>query len=157
VLFDQPHVVERAREWLQTEGVAARCEFVGGDFFTSVPPGGGVYLLSRVLHDWDDAAAVRILTNCHRAMADGGTLLLVEAVLPERARDHPAAIRMDLHMLVLSTGRERTATEFDRLLAAGGFRMTRVVPTRSPAGISIIEAVRSTTPDQSGEDGRPAG
>jgi hypothetical protein len=152
-LMDQPHVVERARERLQTDPVAARCALVGGDFFASVPSGGDVYLLSRVVHDWNDEAAARILTNCRRAMADGGTLLLVEAVLPERAQDHPAAIRMDLHMLVLATGRERTAAEFDRLLTASGFEMTRIVPTGSPAGIHVIEAVGRTTPGLGGVGG----
>jgi hypothetical protein len=144
VLFDQPPVVDRARERLAAAGLASRCEVVGGDFFAALPPGGDVYLLSRVLHDWDDAAAGRILASCRRAMEAGGTLLLVEAVLPERAREQPAVTRMDLHMLLLSTGRERTAAEFERLLAAGGFRMTRILPTHSPVGISLVEAVPRT-------------
>jgi hypothetical protein len=144
LLFDRPAVVDRARERLAATGLASRCEVVGGDFFAGLPPGGDVYLLSRVLHDWDDAAAERILSSCRRAMDAGGTLLLVEAVLPERAREQPAVTRMDLHMFLLSTGRERTAAEFERLLVAGGFQMRRILPTGSPAGISLVEAVPRT-------------
>jgi SAM-dependent methyltransferase len=141
VLLERPPVVERARERLEATGLAERCEFVAGDFFATVPLGGDAYVLSRVIHDWDDEAAVRILSNCRRAVGQGGTLLLVEAVLPERAREQPAAIRMDLHMLALLHGQERTAAEYERLLGAAGFRLGRVVPTESPAGVSLIEAV----------------
>jgi hypothetical protein len=105
-------------------------------------------VLSRVIHDWDDEAAVHILTNCRRAVGQGGTLLLVEAVLPERACEQPAAIRMDLHMLALLHGQERTAAEYERLLGAAGFRLGRVVPTESPAGVSVIEAVPVAPPDR---------
>ena len=144
VLFDRPEVVEQARERLAAAGLAGRCEFVAGDFFASVPPGGDAYLLSRVVHDWDDGAARRILATCHRAMGDASRLLLVEAVLPERARDSLAAIRMDLHMLLLLRGRERTEAEFEGLLARAGFRQTRIVPTRAPVGLGVVEAVRAT-------------
>jgi SAM-dependent methyltransferase len=147
VLLDQPSVVARASERLASAGLAGRCACVAGDFFTAVPPGGDAYLLSRVIHDWDDAAAVRILTNCRRAMGPDGTLLLVEVVLPTRAGEQPAAIRMDLHMLTLLRGRERTAAEYERLLGAAGFRPVRIVPTRSPAGVSVIEAVPMAPPD----------
>jgi precorrin-6B methylase 2 len=147
VLLERPPVVERARERLEATGLAERCEFVAGDFFTTVPPDGDAYVLSRVIHDWDDEAAVRILSNCRQAVGQGGTLLLVEAVLPERAREQPAAIRMDLHMLALLHGQERTVAEYERLLGAAGFRLGRVVPTRSPAGISVIEAAPTALPD----------
>ena len=146
ILFDRPEVMERARKHLGAIGVTERCELVGGDFFASIPPGGDAYMLSRVIHDWDDEAALQILATCHRAMEDGGTVLLVEAILPEWARENPAAIRMDLHMLMLLEGRERTAVEFEQLLAKAGFLPTRVVPTRSPVGLSIVEAVRTTAP-----------
>jgi hypothetical protein len=127
VLVDQPGVVEQARRRLEAEGVAERCELVAGDFFGSVPAGAGAYLLSRVLHDWVDDDARRLLTTCRSAMGPSSRLLIVEALLPERARDQPAVIRMDLHMLVL--------------LGETGFRVARVVPTASVAGLSVIEAV----------------
>jgi hypothetical protein len=147
VLLDRPPVVERARDRLEAAGLAGRCEFVAGDFFEAVPPGGDAYVLSRVIHDWEDEAAVHILTNCRQAIEQGGTLLLIEAVLPERAREKPAAIRMDLHMLALLHGHERTVAEYERLLGAAGFRLGRVVPTGSPAGISLIEAAPTALPD----------
>jgi hypothetical protein len=140
VLLDQPPVVARARERLEAAGLAGRCTFVPGDFFAPLPSGGDAYLLSRVIHDWDDDAAVRILARCRAAMGDGGTLLLVEAVQPERALEQPAAIRMDLNMLMLLHGRERTVAEYEGLLGAARFRLVRVVPTRSPSGVGLVEA-----------------
>jgi hypothetical protein len=127
VLFDRPEVVRDAR-----------LPAVGGDFFAEVPPGADAYLLSRVIHDWSDADAVAILRTCHRAMPAGSTLLLVEAVLPERAVDDPAAVRMDMHMLTLLGGHERTAAEFAALLAEAGFRLDQVVGTA--VGVHLLEA-----------------
>jgi hypothetical protein len=134
-------VVEQARRRLAAEGVAGRCELVAGDFFGSVPAGADAYLLSRVLHDWTDDDARRLLATCGSAMGPSSRLLIVEALLPERARDQPAVIRMDLHMLVLLGARERTEAQYRRLLGESGFRVVRVVPTASPAGLSVIEAV----------------
>lgn len=141
VLFDLPEAAAQARDYLATAASDGRWEIAPGDFFDAVPAGADAYLLSRVIHDWDDERAVRVLATCRRAIAGDGTLLLVEAVLPERAADQPAAIRMDLHMLALLGGAERTATEYQALLTAAGFSLVRIVPTDSPAGISIIEAV----------------
>jgi ubiquinone/menaquinone biosynthesis C-methylase UbiE len=143
VLVDQPAVVEEARRRLIAEGVADRCQLVPGDFFAEVPAGADAYVLSRVLHDWTDDDARRVLTACRAAMGPGSRLLIVEAILPEGAADQPAVIRMDLHMLVLLGARERTEAEFRRLLARAGFEVRRVVPTRSPAGVSVIEAAPS--------------
>jgi hypothetical protein len=143
VLFDRPEVVDRAREQLAADGVLARCDVMAGDFFSSVPAGGDGYLLSRVAHDWDDAAAIRILSNCREAMPDHATLLLVEAVLPRRARARPGAVRMDLHMLTLLHGRERTVREFQSVLEAAGLELRRVVPALTAAGLCILEAGRS--------------
>ncbi|HEX7149751.1 MAG TPA: methyltransferase [Actinomycetota bacterium] len=114
---------------------------VAGDFFGSVPDGADAYLLSRVLHDWVDDDARRLLATCRSAMGPGSRLLIVEALLPERARDQPAVIRMDLHMLVLLGAHERTEAQYRRLLGETGFRVARVVPTASVAGLSVLEAV----------------
>jgi hypothetical protein len=133
-------VVVRARGWLEQQGVGERCECVAGDFFGSVPRGGDAYLLSRVIHDWDDADAHKILATCAAAMTGASRLLLVEAIVPERAKDRPEAVRMDLHMLTLLGARERTEAEFRRLLADAGLTVRGVAPTRSPAGLSVIEA-----------------
>ena len=135
VLFDRPAAIEPARAFL-----GERASFVVGDFFETVPAGADAYLLSRVLHDWDDADALRILRVCREAMSAEARLLVVDAILPERAVDQPFAIRMDLHMLLLLGARERTEAEFRDLLARAGFELVRAVPTASPAGLGVIEA-----------------
>ena len=142
-LFDRPDVAADARTRLAAAGLTDRVTVVGGDFFEGVPAGGDVYVLSRVLHDWDDEKAVRILTSCRRAMPDRGRgrVVIVDAILGEHAHDQPAAVRMDLHMLVLATGRERTAAEFETLLSAAHFRITRILPPAAAPGIQIVEAV----------------
>ena len=91
-----------------------------------------------MLHDWDDGDAVAVLRTCRAAMRPDSVLAVVEAVLPERAVDDPAAVRMDLHMLVLLKGRERTAAEYAALLDAADLRLTGDVPTR--AGVHVLEA-----------------
>jgi hypothetical protein len=146
VLVDQPAVISDARLRLAAEGVADRCQLVPGDFFAGVPAGADAYVLSRVLHDWSDDDARRVLATCRAAMGPPSRLLIVEAILPERAIDQPAVIQMDLYMLVLLGARERTETQFRRLLADTGFRVERVVPTASPAGLSVIEAVPAGRP-----------
>jgi hypothetical protein len=130
VLFDRPEVVRDAQ-----------VPHVAGDFFVEVPAGADAYVLSRVIHDWSDADAVAILRTVRRAIPAGGTLLLVEAVLPERAADDPAAVRMDLHMLTLLRGQERTAEEFASLLAAAGFRLDRVVATVSGVHVLVTQPI----------------
>jgi hypothetical protein len=140
ILFDAPQVVEGARDRLVREGVAGRCKAVGGDFFEAVPAGGDLYTLKWILHDWDDEQCTTILRNCHRAMAKGGKLLLVESVIP-RGNEPYLGKLIDLVMLVMTGGRERTEDEFRGLLATAGFRLSRVIPTRSP--VSVIEGVRA--------------
>ena len=121
-------------------GVGDRVEVRRRGLLHGRAAGADAYLLSRVLHDWDDDDAERIL-DLPAAMRTGSRLLVVEAVLPEQARDQPAAIRMDLHMLLLLGARERTAeAEFRQLLELCGFEVQRVVPTGSPAGLGVIEA-----------------
>lgn len=139
-LLDRPAAVPAARSRLEADGLAARAECLAGDFFAAVPAGGDTYLLSRVIHDWDDDDAQRILACCRAAMPAAGRLLIVEAVLPELARESPEAIRMDLHMLILLGARERTEAEYWRLLDRAGLTLRRVFPTASPAGLSVLEA-----------------
>jgi len=140
VLIDRPAAIPAARAHLESVGLADRTECAAGDFFGTLPPGADAYLLSRILHDWDDADAERILTSCRAVIPPTGRLLIVEAIVPERARDAPAAIRMDLYMMLLFGAAERTAAEFETMLERTGFRMERVAPTQSPAGLSVIEA-----------------
>lgn len=140
VLFDQPHVVANAGPLLREAGVAERCELVGGDFFESVPAGGDLYILRDIIHDWEDEPATRILRNCLSVMQPQGKVALIEMVLgqPNCVELGPM---MDLHMLILPGGRERTVEEFTRLLAAAGLHLTRIVPTK---GFDcVIEAERA--------------
>lgn len=138
VLLDLPAVAEGARGRLAEAGLSGRCEVVGGDFFVAVPPGGDVYLLSNILHDWDDVQAARILRRCREAMADSARLVVVEAVVPAGNTPHPARL-IDIQMLVTLGGVQRTEAEFRALLTDGGFRLTRVI-LAGPV-TSLIEAV----------------
>jgi hypothetical protein len=138
VLFDAPQVVSGAGARLEAAGVAGRCEIVGGDFFESVPAGADAYTMKWILHDWDDEQSTRILKNIRRASTDDGRLLVIEAVIPAGDEPHFGKF-IDLNMLVMTGGRERTEEEFRALFAAAGFRLTRVVPTPSP--VSVIEGV----------------
>ena len=138
VLLELPHVTADARARLAAAGLAGRCTVVEGDFFEAVPPGGDAYVLSHVIHDWDEARCQAVLANCRRAMGGRGRLLLVEAVLPPGDAPHPGKM-LDLVMLTVTGGRERSEAEYAALLAAAGFTLTRVVPTASQA--SVIEAV----------------
>ena len=104
-----------------------------------MPDGANLHLLKQVVHDWDDERAMLLLRNCHRALRPAGRVVLVEMVLPEDNRPSPAQA-MDLNMLVLLGGRERTEAEYRRLLQEAGFRLERVIPTHSP--FSVIEATR---------------
>jgi hypothetical protein len=112
---------------------------VTGDFLESVPPGADIHVLKQVIHDWNDEECTTILRNCHEALKPNGKLLLVEMVIPPD-NSPSMAQAMDLNMLVLLTGRERTESEYRDLLEAGGFTLERVVPTHSP--FSVIEASR---------------
>jgi hypothetical protein len=138
ILLDRPHAAVRAREQMAARGLAERCECLAGDFFESIPAGADIYLLSNVIHDWSDDDATRILTNCHRAMPRTGRLLLIETVIPPGNDPFPAKL-IDLQMLVLTRGRERTAAEYGALLAGAGFTLRRTVPT--PTLVSVLEAV----------------
>lgn len=148
VLLDRLHVVEQARGQLHAAGVGGRCTLVGGDFFESVPTGGEVYLLRHILHDWDDDRAIRILENCRRAMNGSGKLLLVESVI-QPGNELALGKVLDLVMLAVTGGMERTEPEYRELLEASGFRLTRVVPTS--AEMHVLEATQIS---QRSEDAR---
>jgi hypothetical protein len=136
VLFDVPHSIERARNAGLVN--ADRCRFIAGDFFASVPAEGDVYMLKNIIHDWDDASARRILETCRTAMQSSSRLLIIEWFLPP-ANQPGLANFIDLEMLVLPGGRERSTEEMGSLLARSGFNLTRVIPTKSP--LAIFEAM----------------
>ncbi len=138
VLFDLPHVVANAVPMLGAAGVADRCEVVGGDFFTGTPPVGDILTLSHILHDWDDERCVQILRSCTRALRPGARLLVVEDVV-EPGVNAPQTLFKDMQMMVLNGGRERTAAEYEGVLAAAGLRLNRIIPTQATA--RVIEGV----------------
>jgi O-methyltransferase domain/Dimerisation domain len=136
ILFDLPGVVERAKSNLQAAGLADRCLAVGGSFFESVPGGADTYLLRHIIHDWDDGQCTNILQNINKAMGKEGTLLVVESVIPP-GNDPCFGKMLDLAMMVIPGGEERTEEEYRRLFDIAGFRLTRIVPTK--AEVSVIE------------------
>ena len=136
VLYDLPQVIEGAPELLQKYGVADRVRTAAGSFLDTVPEGGDAYILKNVIHDWPDAESVTILSNVRKAATPGTTLLLVELVIPDHNREFPGKW-VDMEMLVQAGARERTATEYRKLLEQAGFEMTRVVPTAAP--FSLVE------------------
>jgi O-methyltransferase domain len=123
---------------LVATGVADRWDTVGGDFFAAVPAGGDAYLLSGVLHDWDDERALQILRNCRRVMAGHSKLLVQELIMPEGNAPSPAKL-VDVLLLTFLGGQQRTEAEFRTLYAKAGFQLTHVMPT--PSGDCIIEGV----------------
>ncbi len=139
ILFDLPHVIATAANAMAAQGLSQRCELLSGDFFKAVPEGGDLHLLKQIVHDWDDERATVLLQNCRGALPAAGKLLLVEMVVPADNRPSPAQA-MDINMLVLLGGRERTEAEYQHLLHTAGFRLDQVIPTESP--FSVIEATR---------------
>ncbi|HJQ99032.1 MAG TPA: methyltransferase [Candidatus Polarisedimenticolaceae bacterium] len=138
VLYDMPHVVKEAPPVLAAKGVADRVKVEGGSFFERVPAGGDAYVLSHVIHDWSEEQCLAILRNVKKAMNPGGKVLVVEMVLPEGSEFHPGKM-LDIVMLTIPGGEERTPKEYAALLEKASLRMTRVVPTAS--AVSVVEAV----------------
>lgn len=140
VLFELPHVTSDALVFLKAKGVSERVTVETGNFFEGVPQGGDAYLLSHIIHDWDEDRCLAILGNVRKAMNATGRLLIVEMVLPEGDMPHPGKL-LDIAMLAIAGGQERTEAEYKKLLSKAGFRLTRVVPTNSAA--SLVEAVQA--------------
>ncbi len=128
IIFDRPDLRKGAEETIERFALTNRCRFIGGSFFESVPNGGDVYLLSRVLHDWNDRDVQRILSHCREAMADGRLLLVEQVMLPDNQRSFTKLT--DLWMMIMfNEGRERTESEYHLLLNSASFRLNRIVPT----------------------------
>jgi hypothetical protein len=145
VVFDLPRgSAEASRKFLDA-GIAATCEVVTGDFFRSVPEGADAYILKHIIHDWDDEQSVTILKNCRQAMLPASKLLLLERVMPEKMQATPAFQRMamvDINMLAMPGGQERTGKEYRDLLAKAGLSIARSLAIPD-LDIGVIEAVRS--------------
>jgi SAM-dependent methyltransferase len=135
-ILDLPHVRADAEAAIAAAGLQARCTFTTGSFFDRVPEGADVYIVSQILHDWSDEETLAILRTCRAAVTPGGRLAIVERLLPEGNERHFTKL-VDLQMLFLLGGRERTVEEFETLFAATGFALERVTP--GPV-ISVLEA-----------------
>ena len=140
VLFDRAEVVEGAMETLKAAGVADRCEIVGGDFFAAVPQGGDAYLLRQIIHDWDDAQAVAILTQCRRAMQASSRLLVIERTVPPDHHQALGVLHLDMEMLVNMGGIQRTDAEYGTLFESAGLRLRAIVPLGDADQFSVYEA-----------------
>lgn len=130
ILFDLPNVVTPASK-METARFSERCEVVGGDMMHSVPPGGDVYIIKRVMMDLTDDEGVRVLGNCISVMERDGKILIIDPVLPDGTVPHPNRL-VDLHMMNVTRGRCRTQEQFRKLYKASGLTLTRTVTTRSP-------------------------
>src|SRR5215469_3751596 len=137
-VLDMPAILETANQEASDDRCGGRCSYIAGNFFESIPRGADAYLLCGVVHDWDDNRAITILRNCRTAMKKSGRLLLVDTVVPDTDSRSFSKL-LDLNMLVMTEGRERTQAEFCGLLEASGYRLTRIVPTI--AAQSVIEAL----------------
>ena len=137
ILFDRPEVIERAAATFERASQSGRARLVAGDFFDGIPDGADAITLKHIVHDWDDEHCQRLLAHCRRNLARGGRVLIIEAVLSDTPEGAFTKF-LDLEMLAVTPGgRERTAAEFERLLASAGFELSAVLPTRSP--VSVIE------------------
>lgn len=136
VLFDHSHVLSESR--IAKAGLSQSCEHATGDFFQAVPSGADVYVLKRILHDWNDEDCVRILRNCRSAMAQGGRVLVIDTVIPPGNAPHGGKV-LDVMMMASLPGRERTEADFRKLFAQAGLQLSRIIPT--PTAMSITEAI----------------
>ena len=146
IVFDLPAGVTEAPRQLADAGCADRCKVIEGNFFQSVPSGADAYILKSIIHDWDDDRSMAILRNCRTAMSPTSRLLLVERVMPiqmQAEHSHRRVAMMDMHMLGLLGGRERTEAEYRTLLDASGFTLSRILSLSAVSeriDTSIIEA-----------------
>lgn len=143
VLYEMPHVIAAVEKSKMVGSFGERLSLQRGSFFDGVPQGADLYLLKRVLHDWDDADCVTILKQCAQAMNPGARLLILEAItkgpnLPDFVKE------VDIAMMVLFGGKERTQQEWESLLTTAGLKIMRVLPTKTM--LSIIEVVQENSP-----------
>jgi len=140
IVYDLPHVVEGAKARIESLGLTSRCAIVGGDFFESVPVADS-YVMKSIIHDWDEPRAIAILKNCASAMrGPSGRVILIEMVVAPGNDPNPGKW-IDIEMLAMAGGRERTEAEYEELFAKAGLRLSRVV--RAPSPFGVIEAVKA--------------
>jgi len=136
---DRPSVIERAKETIAAHGLEGRCVAVPCDFFEEIPAGSDAYILSHILHNWPDVRCRAILGNLHRAMGNGSRLLAVEMIVPP-GNEPSVAKLLDLEVLVMGGGRERSEAEFRELFETAGFVLRRIIPMRE--SVCMLECVK---------------
>ncbi|MEQ1875174.1 MAG: methyltransferase [Bdellovibrionia bacterium] len=137
ILYDMPHVVKGSKEYFANAGLTDRVEIKSGSFFEAVPSGADAYMMKHIIHDWSDEESITILKHIRKQIPQNGKLLLIETVIPERNVPNFSKF-IDLEMLVVTTGKERTLADYGSLFAKAGFRLNRAVPSISMA--NVIEA-----------------
>jgi hypothetical protein len=140
VLFDAPEVVAGAGPLLSQAGVAQRCEVVGGDFFEAVPDG-DTYILRHVLHNWEDSRATSILANCRRALVGDGRVLVVERAIGTDYPEQLGTLLLDVQMLIMLGGRERTIAEYRKLFSEALLSLGQARPVRDALDYFVFEGV----------------
>lgn len=141
IVFDEEYVADETKKELEQKGFDKRCRTEAGSFFEFIPAGADAYLMKMVLHDWNDEQCIQILSNCSKAMRRESKLLVIESVIPEGNDPHPGKF-MDINMLAMTGGRERTEKEFASLFEQTGLKLSKVIPTHSPM-FSIVEVVKA--------------
>jgi ubiquinone/menaquinone biosynthesis C-methylase UbiE len=139
ILFDLPNVVRDAKDDITNQGLAERCELVGGNFLNAVPTGGDLYIISYVFTDWSNEDCIRILKNCSRSMAPGGKIIILEPLLGSR-NEQTLGKTIDMIMLLETGGRIRDEQEWKTIVREAGFTTTNIIPT-GDLSIYLIEAV----------------
>jgi hypothetical protein len=139
IVLDIPSVIREAKKTIRARGMETRCRVMEADFFDQIPPGSDAYLLSNILHDWPDDKCRQILKNCHQAMKADSKLLVMEMIIPEANKPSVAKL-LDLEMMVMTGGRERTKADFEELFRSSGLELTRIIPTRED--VYVIEGIK---------------
>lgn len=138
MLFDLPATIDRANEYMHSRGLNERCQLIGGNMFKSIPAGGDLYIISKVLNDWDDEHVVDILRNISAAMSVSAKLIIMEDIESDNSSDPERAIR-DLFLLACAGGRVRSVSELRGLIENAGLKIAQVIPV--PSQFSIIECM----------------
>ncbi len=141
LVYDEPYLKEQARRNIEQNGLSSRCSYAEGSFFDSVPTGGDLYIMKMILHDWNDDSAKKILGNVGKAMSAGSKLLIIESVIPEGNDPHPGKF-MDINMMAMTGGCERTEKDWNALISSCGLRLSRIITTHHPL-FSLIEVVKA--------------
>jgi hypothetical protein len=140
IVFDQEYVVNETNKAIAAAGLSHRCHTEAGSFFDFVPQGADAYIMKMILHDWNDEQSLIILNNCVKAMRADSKLLVIESVIPQGNAPHPGKF-LDINMLAMTGGKERTKDEFAALFSKAGLKLTNITPTHSPM-FNVVEVVK---------------